>query len=624
MPARRAVSFESLGVSARRLQQLDSKGIKEAFPIQEQTFGDIKAGKDMIGRAHTGTGKTLAFALPIAEKLAETAPGRHAKPRALILVPTRELAIQVAREFETVANDLRVLSVYGGANIVPQMKTIRDGVDVVVGTPGRMIDLLNRGSLTLDEIETVVLDEADYMLDRGFKEDMETILQQSPSDKQTLLFSATFPPWVNQVSKSMLRNPTMVDLVGDKDQQTAVKVAHRAIRVTDAGRQGTLVDILRVFGSEKAIVFTNTKSSCSELVNSIPALQGMAMPLHGDITQIKREATLKAFKEDKFRVLVATDVAARGIDIPAVGVVVHYDIPQNDEYFIHRSGRCGRAGASGVSILLHAKNDQHEVRNLERLIGQKITVMSPPTPSEVVEATMASTLERLKTVKSSALEHVLPVARTLLETGESQEDILAAALAVAAGVDTLAHRSALTGVEDRSAIMLESQAARPMHLRDAADILDRIGGGEIKFRDGVRSADHRSCIFDCNADEAELLVEAVNKDKRLNVLASIPEVLPALEAVREYSSGRGGGGRGGRGGRGRGRGGARGSFGRQESSRHQQRRPSPVRYEEDSYSTRGSRGGRGGRGGRGARSNYKSDSYGDDSYGGSDRSSRYF
>ena len=334
-PTRPLIS--SFDIDPKTVSILAEKGIINFTPIQAQSYNLLKGGSDMLARSRTGTGKTLAFALPLIQAMAaQTEPGdrlaRGRKPRMLVLTPTRELARQVAEVCEMLAGPhrLRCALFHGGVPYPPQQRVLRDGVDIIVGTPGRIIDHLNEGTLDLSQVEFSVLDEADEMLNMGFKEDVETILQATDDElRQTVLFSATHPPWVKSVAREYLTEPRLIDVVGNGKSEAASTVEHIAVLTpdADASRARTLADLISVHAKGKdtrCIVFTATKREVDDLCVSAALAPLGAQPLHGDISQKLRETTLQKFRDGHFSVLVATDVAARGIDIQGVDLIVQY------------------------------------------------------------------------------------------------------------------------------------------------------------------------------------------------------------------------------------------------------------------------------------------------------------
>lgn len=370
-PSDEGLEISKLGISPTIVSALASRGIEKLFPIQKAVLEPAMQGRDMIGRARTGTGKTLAFGIPIMDKIIKFNQqyGQGRNPLALILAPTRELARQVDREFAESATELDTLCVYGGVPISRQMSTLDHGVDVVVGTPGRVIDLIKRGALNLAEVQFVVLDEADQMLNVGFAEDVEMILSFIKQKHQTMMFSATMPNWILKITQKFLKNPVTVDLVGQSDQKLADGISLYSIVADHRQKPAILGPLITEHAKGgKCIVFTQTKRDADKLAYAMQR-SFKCEPLHGDITQNQRERTLAAFREGKVNVLVATDVAARGLDVPNVDLVVHYEIPNSSENFVHRSGRTGRAGKKGSAILIYSDHQYRDIKGIEREVG---------------------------------------------------------------------------------------------------------------------------------------------------------------------------------------------------------------------------------------------------------------
>ncbi|XP_042489170.1 DEAD-box ATP-dependent RNA helicase 53, mitochondrial-like [Macadamia integrifolia] len=378
------LEIAKLGIAPEIVSALAKKGIAKLFPIQKAVLEPAMQGRDMIGRARTGTGKTLAFGIPIMDRIIQfnAKHGRGRNPLALVLAPTRELARQVEKEFHESAPNLDTLCVYGGVPISHQMNTLDHGVDVVVGTPGRIIDLLKRGALNLSEVQFIVLDEADQMLAVGFDEDVEVILEKLPKKRQSMMFSATMPTWIRKLTQKYLKDPLTIDLVGDSDQKLAEGITLYSIVADMYGKASVIGPLITEHAKGgKCIVFTQTKRDADRLAYSM-ARSLSCEALHGDISQNQRERTLAGFRDGRFNVLVATDVAARGLDVPNVDLVIHYELPNNSEIFVHRSGRTGRAGKKGSAILIYTDSQQRSVRMIERDVGCKFKEL----PKIAVEA----------------------------------------------------------------------------------------------------------------------------------------------------------------------------------------------------------------------------------------------
>ncbi|WOG91844.1 hypothetical protein DCAR_0311099 [Daucus carota subsp. sativus] len=371
------LEISKLGIASEIVDCLAKKGITKLFPIQRAVLEPAMQGRDMIGRAKTGTGKTLAFGIPIMDKIIQfnKKHGQGRYPLALCLAPTRELASQVEKEFYE-SCPLETICAYGGTPISRQMSALDHGADVVVGTPGRVIDLIKRGSLNLSEVQFVVLDEADQMLNVGFADDVETILKNLPLNRQTLMFSATMPKWIVQLTRKYLKNPLTIDLVGENDQKLAEGITLYSIVSDMHDKPGILGPLVTEHANGgKCIVFTQTKRDADRLAYAMKK-SFPCEPLHGDITQAQRERTLAGFRNGQFNVLIATDVAARGLDVPNVDLVIHYELPNSSEIFVHRSGRTGRAGKKGRAILIHSSNQLRDVKTIERDVGCRFSELS--------------------------------------------------------------------------------------------------------------------------------------------------------------------------------------------------------------------------------------------------------
>ncbi|CAN1173532.1 DEAD-box ATP-dependent RNA helicase 53, mitochondrial [Linum perenne] len=369
------LDISKLGITQEIVTALANRGISNLFPIQRAVLVPAMEGRDLFGRARTGTGKTLAFGIPIIDKILKfnVKHGRGRNPLALVMAPTRELARQVEKEFRESAPSLDTICLYGGTPIQKQMRELDYGTDVVVGTPGRIIDLMKRGALNLSEIQFVILDEADQMLNVGFVDDIETIFQKLPKKRQTMLFSATMPAWIKNLIKNYLQNPLTIDLVGDSDKKLADGITLYSI-VSESYQKASVLSPLITEHAKggKCIVFTETKRDADRLAYAMSkSLKCEA--LHGDISQMQRERTLAGFRDGQFNILVATDVAARGLDVPNVDLIIHYAIPNSPETFVHRSGRTGRAGKKGTAILIYGQDQSRQLKIIEREVGCRFT-----------------------------------------------------------------------------------------------------------------------------------------------------------------------------------------------------------------------------------------------------------
>ncbi len=361
-----SAGFSELGIEKDLVEALDVSGISKPFEIQKITIPDILKGRDVCGKAKTGSGKTIAFGLPIVQLLQRSKPG---KPTGLALVPTRELAVQVCKEIDPLASKrkLRVKAIYGGSPIEKQIESLKKGVDFVVATPGRLIDLLERGDISVIDVEKIVIDEADRMADMGFMPQVEWILRQVKREHQTLLFSATLDGMVSGLISRYQRDPVMHEIVSH--EVTVSEMQHRFIAVHEMDQVKVAAAIIN--SSTKTIVFTKTRWGADKLASKLSQENVTAAAIHGDLRQSQREKALKDFTKGKIRALVATDVAARGIHVDDVEAVIHYDPPSDAKTYLHRSGRTARAGESGLVVSLICWNQELDIRKLMRRLGLK-------------------------------------------------------------------------------------------------------------------------------------------------------------------------------------------------------------------------------------------------------------
>jgi superfamily II DNA/RNA helicase len=354
---------------------LERAAITTPFPIQEMTLSVALMGTDLIGQARTGTGKTLAFGIPVIQRSVSPTDPDYAelpqgKPQALIVAPTRELALQVSGDLHLASRDrgLRVLTVYGGVGYEPQLDALASGVDIVVGTPGRLIDLMNRGALDISHVHALVLDEADEMLDLGFLPDVERLLRRTPETRQTMLFSATMPAAIVALARTHMRHPMNIRAEASADNQTVPATAQFIYQAHDLDKPEIIGRVLQAEDAEKIIVFTRTKRQAQRVADDLVERGFSASALHGDMAQVAREKALTRFREDKLRVLVATDVAARGIDVQGVSHVINYSCPEDEKTYVHRIGRTGRAGASGIAITFVDWADLHRWKMINKAL----------------------------------------------------------------------------------------------------------------------------------------------------------------------------------------------------------------------------------------------------------------
>ena len=429
-------TFAELGVDARVLAALDEVGYEYPSPIQAATIPALLSGRDVVGLAQTGTGKTAAFAVPALSKLAELSDlhGPQRSTRVLVLAPTRELALQVAEAFGSYAthlDDFTVLPVYGGSSYGPQLAGLKRGAQVVVGTPGRVIDHLAKGSLNLDDIAYVVLDEADEMLRMGFSEDVEKILAQTPTEKQVALFSATMPKAIRRIAQQYLRDPQEITVKAKTT--TGSNTRQRYMQVMGPHKLDAMTRVLEVEDYDGVIVFVRTKAATEEIADKLKARGYTAAAINGDIPQNLRERTVDSLRDGKIDILVATDVAARGLDVERISLVVNYDIPHDTESYVHRIGRTGRAGRKGEAILFMTPREKYLLRAIEKATRQPVEQMRVPSTDEVNQTRKENFAQQIEeTIDSEDLS----LFRELVEHYESEHDVdaveVAAALAVIA------------------------------------------------------------------------------------------------------------------------------------------------------------------------------------------------
>ena len=514
-----AEGFAALGLDPQILAALTALGYEEPTPIQKQTIPPLIEGRDLLGQAATGTGKTAAFALPIIQRIVNE--GRGTGPMAIVLVPTRELAMQVAEAMHRYgkAIGVRVLPVYGGQPIGRQLYAMRAGVDVVVATPGRALDHLRRRSLEMSGVKVIVLDEADEMLDMGFAEDIEAVLKEAPAERQTVLFSATMPPRIEAIAKRNQRNPVRITIakaaakVGESP-----KVRQQAYLLTRSAKMEALGRILDLESPTAALVFCRTRLEVDELAETLNARGYQSEALHGGMTQEQRDKVMRRLRAGKTELLIATDVAARGLDVERLTHVINYDLPNAPEAYVHRIGRVGRAGREGVAITLVEPREHHLLRNIERLTKHKIEIAKVPTVADLrtrkLELTRASLREAILAGDS---EHYRVVVDTL--SGEFD------AVEIAMAAVKLLHQ-ATVGDGENEEREAKAPAAAPERVRSPYEV----GGGsgemakvfiEAGRNAGVRPQDLVGAIAN-EAGVAGSLIGAIQITDRFSIV-EVPE-----------------------------------------------------------------------------------------------------
>jgi ATP-dependent RNA helicase DeaD len=421
--------FAALGLEAKLLAALDALGYEEPTPIQREAIPPLLAGRDLVGQAATGTGKTAAFTLPLLQRMTQMARRHH--PSALILVPTRELAIQVAEAVHRYGKELRiaVLPIYGGQAIGPQLHTLKRGVDVVVATPGRALDHIRRHTLQLKHVQIVVLDEADEMLDMGFAEDLDAILEQTPGERQTALFSATMPPRIASIAHRHLKDPIEITIAREPVRAgTAPKVRQTAYIIARPHKVAALGRVLDMASPTSALIFCRTRLEVDELTEMLKSRGYRAEAIHGGMTQVQRDRVMKTFRSGKTELLVATDVAARGLDIPHVSHVINFDVPSAPEAYVHRIGRTGRAGREGVAVTIVEPREQRLLRNIEHLTKSKIEIAAVPSVADLKVKRLDATRALIQDMLASGELDLFRVVVESLAEKHDPRDVAAAAV----------------------------------------------------------------------------------------------------------------------------------------------------------------------------------------------------
>ena len=425
---RETAGFGKLGLDPKLVSTLGELGYEEPTPIQRETIPPLMSGRDLIGQAATGTGKTAAFALPMIQRIAESGAGRK-KPSAMILVPTRELAMQVAEAMHKYGQKLKVstIPIYGGHSFGAQARMLERGVDIVVATPGRAVDHITRKTLDLSSIRILVLDEADEMLDMGFAEDLETILSQTPTERQTVFFSATLPPRIAGMVKKHMRDPLRIEVAKEKVAKgTSPKVRQTAYLIPRARKLETLGRVLDLENPSSALVFCRMRTDVDTLTERLSAHGYRAQSLHGGITQDQRTRVIKRLREGAIDLVVATDVAARGLDIENLELVVNYDVPTSPDSYVHRIGRVGRAGREGIAVTLADPRESRLLRLFEQVTKGRIEIAQVPTIADLRAKRLELTRSALhEAILAGGLDHY----RVAVEALAQEHDLMTVALA---------------------------------------------------------------------------------------------------------------------------------------------------------------------------------------------------
>lgn len=389
------MKFEELQINEHILHAIEDMGFEEASPIQAQAIPAVLSGRDVVGQAQTGTGKTAAYAIPMLEKIDPSVK----KVQSIVLCPTRELAIQVAEEIRKLAkymSDIKVLPVYGGQEIVRQIKSLKMGVQIVVGTPGRVMDHMRRKTVHFDHVQMVILDEADEMLDMGFREDMETILLDTPEDRQTVMFSATMSRPIMDIAKTFQNDAEIIKVV--RKELTVANIDQFYYEVRPKNKTEVLCRLIDIHNPRLSVVFCNTKRQVDELISELKGRGYFADGIHGDMKQQQRDRVMDDFRSGKTEILIATDVAARGIDVDDVDIVFNYDLPQDEEYYVHRIGRTGRAGRAGLALSFIAGKEVYKLKDIMHYCKTKIIAKPIPSLDDVKNTKMDGVFDNIKKV----------------------------------------------------------------------------------------------------------------------------------------------------------------------------------------------------------------------------------
>ena len=428
------IKFEEMELIPSILRAVEEMGFEEMSPIQAKAIPAILGGKDIVGQAQTGTGKTAAFGIPLLQSI----DTKEKAVQSLVLCPTRELAIQVAEEFRKLAmfmHGIKILPVYGGQEISKQIRSLKAGTQIIIGTPGRVMDHMRRKTVKFDKVKMIVLDEADEMLNMGFREDIETILKEVPVERQTILFSATMPNPILEIARTYQKNAEIIRVV--KKELTVPKIEQFYYEVNTKNKEEVLARLLDMYNPKLSLVFCNTKKQVDELTSALQGRGYFAEGLHGDLKQMQRDRVMNSFRNGKTEILVATDVAARGIDVDDVEAVFNYDVPQDDEYYVHRIGRTGRAGREGRAFTLVMGKEVYKLRDIQRYCKTKIKVQPIPSVNDVTAVKADKVLDKVSTIiENEDLTKMIDLVEARVnEKGITSLDIAAAFLKMAMGED---------------------------------------------------------------------------------------------------------------------------------------------------------------------------------------------
>ena len=521
------MKFDELNIDERILRAVEDMGFEETSPIQTQAIPAVLEGIDVIGQAQTGTGKTAAYSIPMLQKINPDVK----KPQAIVLCPTRELAVQVAEEIRKLAkymSDIKVLPVYGGQEIVRQIKSLKAGVQIIVGTPGRVMDHMRRKTVKFDSVSMVILDEADEMLDMGFREDMETILTETPEERQTVLFSATMPKPIMEIARKFQKDAKIIKVV--RKELTVSNIDQFYYEVRPKNKTEILSRLIDIYNPKLSVVFCNTKRQVDELISELKGRGYFADGIHGDMKQQQRDRVMDDFRSGKVDILIATDVAARGIDVDDVDMVFNYDIPQDEEYYVHRIGRTGRAGRSGMALSFISGKEVYKLKDIERYCKTKILAKPVPSLDDVKNTKLDNMFDKIRqTIEEGGLTDMV----NLVEEHVNQEeytsmDMAAALLKMLIG-DTLDREDEVeefhfdTDKDDSRMVRLFINIGKKDKIKPA-NILGAIAGESGmpgKLVGAIDMMDNYTFV-DVPAIHAEKILKAMNdnvqiKGRRVNV-----------------------------------------------------------------------------------------------------------
>ena len=521
------MKFDELNIDERILRAIEDMGFEETSPIQTQAIPAVCDGIDVVGQAQTGTGKTAAYTIPMLMKI----DPQIKKPQAIVLCPTRELAVQVAEEIRKLAkymSDIKVLPVYGGQEIVRQIKSLKAGVQIIVGTPGRVMDHMRRKTVKFDNINMVILDEADEMLDMGFREDMETILTETPEERQTVLFSATMPKPIMDIARNFQKDARIIKVV--RKELTVSNIEQFYYEVRPKNKTEVLCRLIDIYNPRLSVVFCNTKRQVDELISELKGRGYFADGIHGDMKQQQRDRVMDDFRSGKVDILIATDVAARGIDVDDVDMVFNYDIPQDEEYYVHRIGRTGRAGRSGMALSFISGKEVYKLKDIERYCKTKILAKPVPSLDDVKNTKLDNMFDKIRqTIEEGGLTDMV----NLVEEHVNQEeytsmDMAAALLKMLIG-DTLDREDEVeefhfdTDKDDSRMVRLFINIGKKDKIKPA-NILGAIAGESGmpgKLVGAIDMMDNYTFV-DVPAIHAEKILKAMNdnvqiKGRRVNV-----------------------------------------------------------------------------------------------------------